>query len=252
MKKIMLTETQLNEILKTENSEDLLLCVLNESVNFEDLKRKIKRALATGVTVAAILSAISNLNISQNQKELLAKVVKAEQNDTIQNPKVDTIQPKQNDTIHDKKVQACKDYMEWAMSNQGFDWSTTKLTPEAIVTACEKNDFSIPFTLAIANLESCFGQTPRSKKTNSVFSVGSYDCGANKCLYGTPDESIIPFINLIKTEYLQNGTKTIEDLLTPNGFISSDGFRYASNKRYESQVKSIMSRIIRMYPILNQ
>ena len=260
MKKIMLTETQLNEILKTENSEDLLLCVLNESVNFEDLKRKIKRALATGVTVAAILSAISNLNINSNQKELLAKVVKAEQNDTIQsqhidtiqNPHIYTIQPQQNDTIHDQKVQACKDYMEWVMNNQGFDWSTTKLTPEAIVTACEKNDFSIPFTLAIANLESCFGQTPRSKKTNSVFSVGSYDCGANKCSYGTPDESIIPFINLIKTDYLQNGTKTIEDLLKPNGFISSDGFRYASNKRYESQVKSIMNRIIRMYPILNQ
>lgn len=164
----------------------------------------------------------------------------------------DTIrgQEEQTDTIRLQKIEACKGYMEWAMKNQGYGWSTTRLTPEAIITACEENDFSIPFTLAIANLESCFGQSPRSKKTNSVFSVGLHDNGENVCTYGTQDESVIPFINLIKKDYLQNDTKTIDDLLRPNSFVNINGHRYAQGENYESQIKSIMKRITSMYPIL--
>lgn len=156
----------------------------------------------------------------------------------------------QTDSIHDQKVKACKEYMEWSMKNQGYDWSTAKLTPEAIVTACEENNFDIAFTMAIANLESCFGQTSRAKKTNSVFSVGLYDNGKNKCKYQTQDDSIVPFIELIKNDYLLNGEKTISDLLKPNGFVNASGFRYAKDTKYEMDVKTIMNRIVKMHRIL--
>jgi len=41
-------------------------------------------------------------------------------------------------------------------------------------------------------------------------------------------------------------------LLVPNGFVNINGDRYASNAKYEREVKNIMNRIIKMYPILGQ
>lgn len=243
MKKIILNESQLKEILIQEQYEDLLICEFVNEKNLDAIKRKIKKAILAGVAITTILFAISRLNIDTNQKEELQNMVK---NEIV----TDTVP--QRDTIHDQKVQACKEYMEWAMKNQGYDWTSTKLSPEAIVTACETNDFSIPFTLAIANLESCFGTTPRARKTNSVFSVGLHDNGKNYATYSDPNESIEPFIALIKQDYLLNGKKSLNDLLVMNNFVNMNGHRYASNVKYEANVKSIMNRITKMYPILNQ
>lgn len=243
MKKVVLTESQILHVVMQEQRENILLCELNESKSLQDIKKKIKRAILAGTTAAVILGAVARMDIGDNEKRELEQMVKTEM--------VQDSTDMQNDSIHNQKVEACRAYMEWAMKNQGYDWSTTKLTPEAIVTACEENDFSIPFTLAVANLESCFGQTPRAKRTNSVFSVGSYDNGKNVCTYSTPDESIVPFIRLIKKDYLLNGKKTFGDLLVSDGFVNGNGLRYASNKKYEQQVQSIMNRIIKMYPILN-
>ena len=241
MKKVVLTEAQLKQIIMLEQCENALLLELNESKNLQDIKKKLKRAFLTGITVAAILGAVSRMDISSSQKQELKQFVTELVGDETKS---------ENDTIHQQKIDACRAYMDWAMKNQGYDWSTTKLTPEAIVDICEENNFSIPFTMAIANLESCFGQTPRSKRTNSVFSVGSYDNGKNVCTYSTPDESIAPFIDLVKKDYLQNGKKTIDDLLVTNQFVNMHGRRYAKNPKYEGQIKSIMNRIIKMYPIL--
>jgi hypothetical protein len=243
MKKVFITESQLKHVVMQEQYENFLVQQLNESLDFNVLKKKIKRALLAGVTASVILGAVSKLDINDVEKRQLEQMVNTEM--------VQDSTETQNDSIHQQKIEACRAYMEWAMKNQGYDWSTTNLTPEAIVDICEENNFSIPFTMAIANLESCFGQTPRSKRTNSVFSVGSYDNGKNVCTYSTPDESIAPFINLIKKDYLQNGEKTIDDLLAANQFVNMNGHRYAKNPKYEGQIKSIMNRIIKMYPILN-
>ena len=243
MKKVFITESQLKQVVMQEQYENFLVQQLNESLDFNAIKKKIKRALLAGVTASVILGAVSKLDINDVEKHQLEQMVNTEM--------VQDSTETQNDSIHQQKIEACRAYMEWAMKNQGYDWSTTNLTPEAIVDICEENNFSIPFTMAIANLESCFGQTPRSKRTNSVFSVGSYDNGKNVCTYSTPDESIAPFINLIKKDYLQNGEKTLDDLLATNQFVNMNGHRYAKNPKYEGQIKSIMNRIIKMYPILN-
>lgn len=241
MKKLIISEAQLKQIVIHEECEDMLVCALNESVSLQDLKKKIKKALLAGVTAAVILSAVAKLDISNAEKNELKQMVQTEM----------TTDSTQTDTIHDQKVEACKNYMEWAMKNQGYDWSSTNLSPEMLVDACEQNNFDLAFTMAIANLESCFGCTPRSKKENSVFSVGAYDNGKNVCSYASQNESIVPFINLIKNDYLTD-TKTINDLLTPGQFVNYMGLRYAKNTKYENQVKNIMNRILRMYPILGQ
>lgn len=243
MKKVFITESQLRQVVIQEQYENFLVQHLNESLDFNTLKKKIKRALLAGVTASVILGAVSRLDINDAEKHALEQMVNTE----MTQDKMET----QNDSIHQQKVDACRAYMEWAMKNQGFDWSTTKLTPEAIVDVCEENNFSIPFTMAVANLESCFGQTPRAKRTNSIFSVGSYDDGRDVCTFSTPNESIAHFIKTIKNDYLLNGKKNISDLLVPNQFVNMNGDRYAKNQKYESQVKSIMNRIIKMYPILN-
>lgn len=242
MKKVIISEAQLRQIVIHEECEDMLLCALNESANLQDIKKKIKRALIAGATAAAILAVVAKLDISNAEKNELKQMVQTEMtSDTV--PQVDT--------IHEQKVEACKNYMEWAMKNQGFNWSSTQLSPEALVTACEENDFNLAFTMAVANLESCFGCTPRSKKANSVFSVGAYDNGKNVCSYASQDESIVPFINTIKNDYLA-GERTIDDLLQPKKFVNTIGLRYAKNENYEKEIKSIMNRIVRMYPILGQ
>lgn len=241
MKKVIINESQLKQIIIYEKCEDMLLCALNESVSLQDIKKKIKRALLAGVTAAAILTAVAKLDISNAEKNELAQMVQTEMT-------TDSIQA---DTIHDQKVEACKNYMEWAMKNQGYDWSSTNLSPEMLVNACEQNNFDLAFTMAVANLESCFGCTPRSKKENSVFSVGAYDNGKNVCSYANQNESIVPFINLIKNDYLTD-KKTINDLLEPGQFVNYIGLRYAKNQKYENQIKNIMNRIITMYPILKE
>ena len=240
MKKVIINEAQLKQIVIHEKCEDMIALALNESINLKDIKQKIKKALLAGVTAAVILSAISKLNISDAEKNELKQMVQTEMT-------ADSVQ--QQDTIHSQKVQACKEYMEWAMKNQGFDWSSTQLSPESLVTACEENNFNLVFTMAVANLESCFGCTLRAKKTNSVFSVGSYDNGSDIVKYSSQNESIVPFINLIKNDYLKNG-KTIDDLLNKESFVNHIGLRYASNKNYETQIRSIMNRIAKIYPIL--
>lgn len=242
MKKVIISEAQLKQIVIHEECEDMIAFALNESISLNDIKRKIKKALLAGVTAAVILSAISKLNIGDAEKNELKQMVQTEMT-------VDSVP--QQDTIHNQKVKACKEYMEWAMGNQGFDWSSTQLSPESLVTACEQNDFDLAFTMAVANMESCFGCTPRSKKENSVFSVGAYDDGRDMCSYSNQNESIVPFINLIKNDYLC-GEKTLNDLLMPNSFVNMNGHRYAKGPKYESQIKSIMNRILKMYPILGQ
>jgi len=154
-----------------------------------------------------------------------------------------------NDTLHEMRVNACKEYMEWVFKNQGKSFSSAKLSPEAIVSVCEEHSMSIPFVMAVANLESCFGTTNRARKTNSVFSVGLFDNGKNMKSYASQDESVAAFVKLIKEDYLF-GEKTVEELLKAGCFVNKHGMRYAMSQDYERDICSIMRRIVKKHPIL--
>jgi flagellum-specific peptidoglycan hydrolase FlgJ len=147
-----------------------------------------------------------------------------------------------------EKVNAVNEYMATAAKNQKFDPRTIQLSAEAMVDACNKNNFDLPLLMAQAHLESCFGLTSRARRTNSVFSVGSYDNGKNAATYPTQNDSIVPYITLMKNNYL--GNRSVDDLLRPGCFVNSQNMRYATDKSYENKVKSIRNRIISKYPIL--
>lgn len=236
--KVIINESQLKEVILLEYQERMLFESFLSSKNLEDLKMKIKKALVGGVAVISVLAAIHDLNIRKNEKEYLENIVKME-----------IEQLHKADSVFNEKVEACKKYMEWALSNQGYSFKSTDLRPETLVKAAEESGFDLPFLIAVAHQESCFGATPRAKKTNSVFSVGSYDDGSNVVNYSDPNESVIDYINLIKRDYMING-KTINDLMIPNNFVNKNGDRYAQDKKYENKIKYLRDLIIKNFPEL--
>lgn len=145
------------------------------------------------------------------------------------------------DSLHVELVQHTNEYI-----SKRFPKS--KLTGEALVTACIKHDFDICFALAQAEIESGLGTAGKAAKTNSPWNVGAYDSRTahqmNKLGYGYshPDQSIEPYIKLVKTKYL-GSKRTIHDLM--NRYTTLSGYRYASDPNYERSLKSKYREICR-------
>lgn len=150
-----------------------------------------------------------------------------------------TVTINQSDSIRNKLVQATNEYI-----SQRFPKS--KLTGKALVTACEKHDFDLCFALAQAEIESGLGTAGKARHTNSPWNVHAWDSRSaqqmNKMGYGYshPDQSIEPYIELVKTSYLGN-KRTIHDLM--NNYVALSGHRYASDPNYERTLKSTYRRI---------
>ena len=232
MANIIITESQLRLISESLNVE-MILEEASEDGDRTNILRTVKRLLYAGFATSVILTAVMNLNVS----------------DSIKKEAEEIIMSNQPDSTFIQRVNAVKKYMKAAAENQGYNPEDIKLSPEAMVLAADENDFDLPFLLAQAHLESCFGLAPRARKTNSVFSVGCYDNGKNVCKYSTQDDSIVPYINLIKNDYLVDG-KTIENLLQKGQFVNAINKRYASDPYYEGKVKNIRNRIVSRFPEL--
>lgn len=125
---------------------------------------------------------------------------------------------------------------------------TSNLNGYAIVENCEKYDLDIKFVLAQAQIESHFGTTGMSVKTNSVFNVGAYDKLSvenvnGKFKYKHPDYSIEPYMKLLYRDYI-SGSKTELDLMAK--YVNKSGKRYASNANYERDILNLYQKIDKM------
>ena len=238
--KLILTEEQLNLLLQTEGVARLLQESLGDSKNLENLKRIIRKLLATGVALTTIVAALNKQNLPQSEIDMLVKAAQGE----AELKKTELV-----DTTFQEKVKACRAYMEYALTNQNYTLDSTDLEPETLVKASIEKGFDLPFLMAVAHQESCFGATPRAQRTNSVFSEGSWDNGKNTVTYSDPNESVYGYIDLMNRSYIVNG-KTLFDLLTPGAFVNGIGKRYASDVNYENKIKSLRNRIIKKYPEL--
>lgn len=239
--KIVLTESQLNTLLTIEEVNLILTESLNENLNFNILKKKIKHFIIAGMAITSVITAINHINATQAEKEAL--IAFAKQEEMMKQGKMKA------DSIFNEKVKACDEYITRALEVKGYSRDATKLSSEALVKNSMKYNFDLPLLLAAAHLESCFGITPRAKKTNSIYSVGLYDNGKNLASYTHPDDSISAYIELLYNDYLIDD-KTINDLLRPGCFINKNGHRFASDVNYEKNLKSIRNRIIKQYPEL--
>ena len=93
-----------------------------------------------------------------------------------------------------------------------------------------------------------FGTTDRARRTNSMFSVSAYDNGVDAVKYKDQNSSIVPYIQLINKNYLLNGKKDVDQLLT--NFVNGSGNRYASNTDYEKHLRVTRNKIIQLHPEL--
>lgn len=243
--RVILTESQIREIQHVESISNILSESIGRGFNMAKLKKTIKRLLYAGVAVTTIIAAINKQDIPNSDKDMLIQTV-LNDNSKDFNSANDEIRTDDN---YQEKVDAVRAYMEYALSNQGYTLNSTDLNPETLVDVSIESGIELPFIMAVAHQESCFGATPRAKRTNSVFSEGSYDDGRNVVKYSDANDSVMGYVKLLKRSYLVNGKKLM-DLLEPGCFVNGVGNRYASDKNYENKIKNIRSRIMRMYPIL--
>lgn len=117
-----------------------------------------------------------------------------------------------------------------------------------LVENCEKYGIPVTFALAQGEVESHFGTKGLACRTNSIWNVGAYDGHSISDIqhkFNNPNDSVIPYLDLLVNNYLPN--KTVEDLL--ENFIDINGNRYATDKYYESKLKSTLEYIRSHYTI---
>lgn len=122
---------------------------------------------------------------------------------------------------------------------------TSALDGLVVVNNCIDYDIDICFVLAQGEIESHFGTKGLARKTNSVFNVYAFDGKElheiNKNgKYKHPDDSVEPYIELLKREYLVEN-KTEYDMLKK--YVNYRGNRYASAPDYEQKLSSKIEKI---------
>lgn len=122
------------------------------------------------------------------------------------------------------------------------------IDPYILIDLCTKYNIDIAFVMAQGQIESHYATAGTAKRTKSIFNVGAYDghSAARQCRngfgYNDPNDSIEPYLILLTNDYLVDG-KTINDLM--NNYVNYLGMRYASNRKYESQLRSVYNKIYR-------
>ena len=218
-----------------------------ESLFDKEHKMKIKKLIMSGIISGALLTSFLNSNyFSPAEKAEIAEKIE----NTEGNSKLPKYSPQDTIPHFEEKVKAVEDYMIKAVENRGLSAKAIQMTPAQLVIDAARYNFDLPLALAQAHQESCFGTTPRAQRTKSVFSVGLWDNGHNKTTYNTQDDSIKDYMQLMTSDYLQNGKKDVTDLLKPGGFVNHNNDRYASDPHYENKIRYIRNKIIKDYPIL--
>ena len=147
------------------------------------------------------------------------------------------------------KQKAVKTYIASVLALHNKTLDDIQFDPDWLVVACYQNEYyDIPLLLAQLQIESHFGTTDRARRTNSMFSVGAYDNGVDAVKYKDQNSSIVPYIQLINKNYLLNGKKDVDQLLT--NFVNGSGNRYASNTDYEKHLRVTRNKIIQLHPEL--
>lgn len=115
-----------------------------------------------------------------------------------------------------------------------------------LVNACDEYNMDLKFVLVQGQVESAFGSAGIASKTNSVFNVHSYDNKSSADIikegkgYSHPNQSIRPYLDLLRRRYLVNG-KTEMDMF--DNFVDVDGKRYASAENYEQSLMNTYNNI---------
>ena len=128
----------------------------------------------------------------------------------------------------------------------------SKINSKCLVEKCLKYDVDIVFVLSQGIVESHLGTKGRAMYTNSVWNVGTFDNGKVMYTYKTADESIEPYLILLKDKYLThiikkgNKTDTVRrdiNSILQKGYYNSRGNRFAASRKYEQFIMCVMQSI---------
>lgn len=116
----------------------------------------------------------------------------------------------------------------------------------SFINECEEYDIDLFFVIAQCQLESNFATTGLGAKTHSAFNIKAYDGHSDKYMdkFKHPDMSIKPYLNVIKTTYLDHDTTELSLL---DNYINHNGDRYASDPNYEAKLRNIYSKLVSKY-----
>lgn len=254
-KTIRLSESQLNELVLTE-SELAVLCEVFQGKNFNDALKDCWKSIKNGAQIGAVIALLAGTyNLSDADKNKISDFFK----DKFQsfNNRMNANNNSQNTFDQQKfndQVAAVDQYMKSMVALNGYNPNDIQLSPLEIVKKCYEHNFKISNLLAHLHQESCFGMTPRARKSNSPFSVKLYDNPKKPDgkIYNSQDESIEGFLNLIEKDYLRGG-KNYNDLISgKNTFVNYQNNRYAQDPDYERKIQQLTRKAEEKYPILGE
>jgi hypothetical protein len=126
----------------------------------------------------------------------------------------------------------------------------SELKSEQLVLLCREYQMDLVFVIAQGIIESHLGTAGKAIITKSVWNVGAYDNGVIANKYNNPNESIKPYLKLLKDKYLIQITrkgdtiqKKIDFLLKDRGYVNCYGRRFATSLDYESQLRNMMLKV---------
>lgn len=114
----------------------------------------------------------------------------------------------------------------------------SKISSRLLINKCIEYKIDIAFVIAQGIIESHMGTKGKATITNSVWNVGSFDNGVSICLYDDPNNSIEPYLNLLKRKYIKKDHNCLLD-----SYINKNGHRYATADNYEDYLKKVMNKI---------
>jgi len=162
-----------------------------------------------------------------------------------------------NQHINDFYVKTVKDRAKQQLLNEvntyiKLEHPKSKINSSILVEQCLKYDIDIVFVISQGIIESHLGTKGRASFTNSVWNVGSFDCGKTIYKYKDPNESIEPYLKLLREKYFISIVKKGNDIDTikrdelnilKNGYHNVNGHRFASSETYEKRILLMMAII---------
>lgn len=151
--------------------------------------------------------------------------------------------------LFQRKVKALKREIDRVLAYKNKSTDDIKFDIENVVYLCYKYDFDLTLLTAMMQGESHFGTSKRATETGSVISIGQHD-DRTVVTYPSQDACFEPYIKIVQNDYLDNGNKSVDDILADGKFVNYQGNRYASNPNYEKNIRQIRNRLIRTVPVL--
>lgn len=249
MKKIFLTESQILYIKKHKVlNEGFIKNMYSDCETFEDYFKMTMLLLSMGIGTVGSALVLMQHTFPEEYSTMKHKMKIEFQKSAKESKDTNTAQynfEEERKRLREQKISEIDNFMKYVAELNDRDPKTIQLSAEHIVNMCDKYNFPLPLLLAQAHLESHFGTTSRARRTNSVFSVGSYDDGRNIYKPSTQNESVENYIKTIQNYYLCN--KSVDDLLKNGGFVNHLGKRYASDKNYELKIRQTMNGLIKQH-----